>query len=119
MRPAQPRFVILAILLGLTTVSCATQSEKAGFNTFLEQLARDCKPLIIGADNFGQAIVFNGLGADQDHYNNFLSKTQGLYYGGISPELYRNTLTAFIGSGNYNERSFNCIFAHVPKKENP
>jgi hypothetical protein len=108
---------LVTILLVLMGVSCATNSpQNKDFSSFLSQIAQECKPLIIGSDNYTQAIVFNGLGANPDNYNNFLGKTQVLYNGGISPEIYRSSLTAFIGAGTYNDRSFNCIFAHLPKK---
>lgn len=106
---------IVTIFLMLM-VSCATNStQNTDFSSFLSQIAQECKPLIIGSDNYTQAIVFNGLGANPDNYNNFLGKTQVLYNGGISPDIYRSSLTAFIGTGTYNDRSFNCIFAHLPK----
>ena len=79
-----------------------------------QKIAGDCKPLIIGDDNIGEAIVFNGLGANPEHYNTFITKTQALYQGGISGEIYRNSLTTFVGAGTSNDRSFNCIIAHLP-----
>jgi hypothetical protein len=81
----------------------------------LNQIAADCKPLIIGSDNIGQAIVFNGLGARPESYNNFLGQTSALYNGSIPPEVYRSSLTNFLGGGTSNERSFDCIVAHLPK----
>jgi hypothetical protein len=107
-------WIVTAVLM-LTGVSCATNSTgNQDFSAFLSQIARECKPLIIGSDDYSQAIVFNGLGADPDNYNNFLIKTQALYRGGIPPDIYRSSLTAFIGAGTYNDRSFKCIIAHLP-----
>lgn len=113
-----PRAVVwtIAALLGLANVSCASPDEKAAYEAFLNQIARECKPLIIGTENIGQALTFNGVGSDPENYNNFLSKTSSLYYGIMPPDLYRKSLTSFLGSGNYNNRSFECIFAHLPKK---
>ena len=48
----------------------------------------------------GQAILFNGLGAMPDHYNTFIAKTQALYGGGISQQVYRDSLIAFVGEGS-------------------
>ena len=94
---------------------CASNNPQAdAYNAFLERIANECKPLIIGSDNLGQAIVFNGLGASPENYNNFLGKTSALYYGSISPQIYRESLTTFLGSGNYNQHSFDCIVAHLP-----
>jgi hypothetical protein len=112
-RPA-PWMVVALFVLG--SVSCASQSEKAAYETFLNKIAQDCRPLIIGSENIGQALIFNGVGSDPDKYNNFLSKTAGLYYGSVPPQIYRNSLTAFLGSGTYSDRAFECIFAHLPKK---
>jgi hypothetical protein len=104
------------VLLVLAAVSCASGPAKEdGYSAFLQTIAADCKPLIIGNDNFGQAIVFNGLGAPLEDYNNFLGKTSALYNGGISPATYRDSLNAFLGGGSYNDRSFDCIVAHLPK----
>jgi hypothetical protein len=108
---------MVIVVLALTGASCAGyRARQNDFSNFLNQLARECKPLIIGSDDLGQAIVFNGLGAQPENYNNFLNKTQALYAGAIPADIYRDSLTAFIGSGSYNERSFSCIIDHVPKK---
>jgi hypothetical protein len=93
---------------------CATPASGDSFDGFLRRIAAECKPLIIGSDDIGQAIVFNGLGAAPDHYNIFIARTQSLYGGGISPQIYRESLTAFVGGGSYNARSFDCIVARLP-----
>jgi hypothetical protein len=117
MRARQALSRAVVVMLALAGVSCAGSATKqSDFDVFLSRLAQDCKPLIIGSDNFGQAIVFQGLGAQPENWNNFLGKTMALYSGAIPPDIYRDSLTAFIGSGSYNERSFNCIMAHLPKK---
>jgi hypothetical protein len=99
----------------LALAGCAAQQAKEdGYNAFLNRIATECKPLVIGSDDIGQAIVMNGLGAIPENYNNFLGKTSALYNGTISPQLYRESLTTFIGSGTFNQRSFDCIVAHLP-----
>ena len=103
------------VLLALAVLGCATHGNSDGYSAFLLKIAADCKPLIIGGDDIGQAIVFNGLGATAEHYNNFLSKTDAVFHGGLSQQIYRDSLTAFIGTGSYNNRSFDCIEAHLPK----
>ena len=100
----------------LALAACASsQGKEDGYNAFLNRIAAECKPLVIGSDDMGQAIVFNGLGAIPENYNNFLGKTSALYNGTISPQLYRDSLTSFIGSGTSNQRSFDCIVAHLPQ----
>jgi hypothetical protein len=96
-------------------VSCASQAQRAAYDGFLDQIAKECKPLIIGSDNFGLALMAQGTGADPDNYTTFLSQTKALYNGSIPPAVYRNALTAFLGPGSYNDRSFDCIVAHLPK----
>lgn len=102
------------VLCAAAACACASNPGGDGFDAFLQRIAADCKPLIIGSDNMGQAIVFNGLGAIPDNYNNFLTQTKALYAGSIPPQTYRTTLTSFVGAGSYNQRSFDCIQAHLP-----
>ena len=106
---------MVAALLALATASCASNSQESGFNSFLQTIAAECKPLIIGSDNIGQAIVFNGLGAQPENYNNFLGQTKALYNGSIPATAYRNALNSFLGGGSSNNRSYDCIVAHLPK----
>lgn len=105
----------LVVVAGaLVAGGCASAPQQDAYNAFLQKIAAECKPLIIGSDDIGQAIVFNGLGAVPENYNNFLGKTAALYAGSISRDLYRNTLTSSLGGGSYNARSFDCIFTHLP-----
>ena len=104
---------LVAVIAVVASPGCATQGSGDGFSAFLQKIASDCKPLIIGSDDIGQAIVFNGLGAMPEHFNSFLAKTDALYHGGISQQVYRDSLTAFVGTGSYNARSFDCIVAHL------
>ncbi len=107
---------IAASLLAMAAVSCAFDSpQETAYNAFLNKISADCNPLIIGSDNLGQAIVFNGLGATNDNYTTFLRATEALYEGSMSPAVYRKTLTDNLGGGSYNERSYNCIVAHLPE----
>jgi hypothetical protein len=105
---------VSAALCVASLCGCATPASGDGFDAFLRRIAAECKPLIIGNDDVGQAIVFNGLGAAPEHYNTFIAKTQALYGGGISPQIYRESLNAFMGGGSYNARSFECIVARLP-----
>jgi len=116
LRIPQPPRAIAAAMLALAAVSCASNSAKENsFNAFLQTIAAECRPLIIGSENIGQAIVFNGLGARPENYNNFLGQTSALYNGAIPATAYRNSLNNFLGGGSSNDRSFDCIIAHLPK----
>ena len=112
---SHPIASIVASLLALAAVSCASSPQEEAYDAFLNKIAADCEPLIIGSDNVGQAIVFNGLGASIDNYTSFLRATSALYEGSMSPVLYRKSLTHDLGGGTYNERSFDCIVAHLPE----
>src|ERR1700758_3301790 len=117
LRPVSTVTTALRVFLVLCVFSlcgCAAPASGDSFEGFLRRIAAECKPLIIGSDDIGQAIVFNGLGAAPDHYNIFIARTQALYGGGISPQIYRESLTAFVGTGSYNARSFDCIVARLP-----
>jgi hypothetical protein len=104
---------LAAIVLALSACASSSHADD-GYAAFLNRIAAECKPLIIGSDDIGQAIVFNGLGAIPEDYNNFLGKTSALYARAISPQVYRDSLTSFLGGGSYNQRSFDCIVAHLP-----
>lgn len=116
MRMSEPVRATVGIVLLVACTSCATPVERAGYDAFLDKIAEECKPLIIGSDNLGAAISTNGsAGADSDHYHDFLGATKALYYGNVPGVVYRNSLTAQLGGGSYNDRSFDCIVAHLPK----
>ena len=107
---------MVVAVLGLTAVSCAYDpAQRLAYNAFLKKIARDCKPLIIGPENLGEALIYDGVGVDPRNYEYFLDQTQALFSGSISPASYRDSLTAFLGPGTFNDRSFQCIFAHLPK----
>ena len=111
---AQAMRVVVLAMPALLQLGCASTATQSAFQTFLQKIAVECKPLIIGSDDIGQAITFNGLGAVPEHYNNFLGQTSALFGGSISPDTYRASLDAFLGSGSYNRRSFDCIFGQLP-----
>ena len=107
------RAVVLAVPL-LMPLGCASNPAQSGYQAFLQKIAVECRPLIIGADDMGQAIVYNGLGAIPVNYTNFLSMTSALYAGTITPDTYRASLDSFVGTGSNNRRSFDCIIGHLP-----
>ena len=120
MRRFLPIPAIVAGLFSLGCISCASPAQKAGYETFLDNIAEDCKPLIIGSDNIGVALASNGVaGAGPYSYHHFLKQTLALYYGQIPPATYRTFLTAYVGAGTYNDRSFDCIVAHLPSGLSP
>jgi hypothetical protein len=115
---AKQWFLPIAIALcGVAiTASAAAPGPDAGYNAFLQQIAKDCKPLVIGNDDFGQAIVFNGLGAESSHYGIFLDRTKALYNGGMSAKEFHDSYSLGADGGKYSDKAVQCIVAHVPKK---
>jgi len=102
------------VLLAALAVCSSARAANADYNAFLKQIATGCQPLIIGRFNVGQAILHGGIGPNADHYNAFISYTRRLYRGTLTEAAYRNSLTAFIGPGTSNNRSFDCIVSHLP-----
>jgi len=102
------------VLLATLAVCSSAAASNADYNAFLKQIATDCRPLIIGRLNVGQAILRGGIGPNADDYNAFISYTRRLYQGTLSEAGYRTSLTAFIGPGTSNNRSFDCIVSHLP-----
>jgi hypothetical protein len=97
------------LLLVAMTISTLAGASNADYNAFLTLIATNCKSLIIGRDNIGQALLHSGMGVDVDNYHKFLSYTSRLYRGTLSEPEYRRSLTAFLGAGTYNSRSYDCI----------
>lgn len=112
-------FKPLAIAVaGLVVAGACAAADKqdAGYNAFLQKIAADCKPLVVGNDNFGEAIVFNGQGADESNYSVFLSRTKSLYSGGITPKAFKDSYAEGATAGKFSDKAIECIIAHVPKK---
>ena len=110
------RLIALALFGVAITASAAAPGPDAGYNAFLQQIAKECKPLVIGNDDFGQAIVFNGQGAESSHWGIFLDRTKALYSGGLSAKEFRDSYALGADGGKYSDKSIQCIIAHVPKK---
>src|SRR5215472_18613682 len=88
-----------AMVFGVLCIAaCATPAGEDTFDAFLHRVAVQCKPLIIGSDDMGQAILFNGVGAMPERYNTFIAKTQALYGGGISQQVYRDSLVEYVSA---------------------
>jgi hypothetical protein len=116
MRMSEPVRTTARVVLLVACTSCATPAGRGAYDAFLDKIAVECKPLIIGSDNLTVAIsTIGSAGTERDHYHDFLSATKALNYGNIPGAVYRNSLTAQLGRGPYNDQSFDCIVAHLPK----
>jgi hypothetical protein len=110
------RLVAIALVGLAITAYAAGPSPDAGYNAFLQKIAAECKPLVIGTDNFSQAIIFNGEGADPSHYGIFLDRTKALYNGGLSAKEFRDSISLGADGGKFSDKAIECIINHVPKK---
>jgi hypothetical protein len=105
--------VALAMLAALA--GCAPDAVRSyaatGFNGYLDSLKTACPNLQIGASEIGLWLQYNAV---NDNYNYWLDQTSRLYYRRISPDAYRSSVTAQLGDGSYNARSFDCIIRNLP-----
>ena len=51
------RPIAIALFGVAMTASAATPWPDAGYNAFLKKVAAECKPLVIGNDDFGQVVA--------------------------------------------------------------
>ena len=109
-------FAIAAVGAVMLAAGCAPDSLNSrgatGFNAYLNSL-KTCRPLEIGSTDLSNLIGYNNSMMDQN-YQYFVDQTSMLYYNRLSPDQYRQALTAFLGSGWQNDASFNCIFSNLP-----
>jgi len=86
--------------------------QAAGFNAYLREVGQACRPLLIGSADVGEWIRLNAMG--NDDYTYFVDVTSKLYYNRLDAAGYRQAVVGFFGAGSSNERSFDCIFRHLP-----
>jgi hypothetical protein len=110
------RFVAIALAGLASAVFAAPSPQDQAYNAFLQKIAVECKPLVIGNDNFSQAIIFNGQGADPSNYGIFLDRTKALFNGGLSPKDFKNSIALGADGGKFSDKAIECIINHVPKK---
>ena len=113
---AWPRIVLLlaaaATGCSSTTMQSMNTVRDLGFNGYLNTLAANCRPLVIGPYDVGSWLEMRG--STSQNYAYFLSVTSRLYYGTMSRDEYRDGLNSFLGPGSTNAQAFNCIFANLP-----
>jgi hypothetical protein len=108
-------------LLAIAAVGCApdsvTNRQATGFNGYLDTLANDCRPLVIGPYNVGGWLTMRG--SDDPNYNYFFNMTSRLYYGTVSQAEYQEGVGSFLGPGSTNGQAFACIFANLTSQRPP
>ena len=109
-------FAVAAFGAVMFAAGCAPDSVNSrgatGFNAYLSSL-KTCRPLEIGSTDLSVLIGYNDSMLNQN-YQYFVDQTSMLYYNRLSPDQYRQALTAFLGSGWQNDASFNCIIGKLP-----
>jgi hypothetical protein len=117
-RPSPSLAAGLALAFAVAATGCAqdsvTNAQATGYNAFLNTIATNCNPLMLGDANVSEWIQNNG--ANNFNYSYFLDMTSKLYYGNISPAAYREGITGFLGPSSRNEASFACIFRNLPPR---
>ena len=113
---AWPHIVMLLAAAATGCSSTTMQSMNAvrdlGFNGYLNTLATNCRPLVIGPYDVGSWLEMRG--SNSQNYSYFLSVTSRLYYGTMTRDEYRDGLNSFLGPGSTNAQAFTCIFANLP-----
>jgi hypothetical protein len=108
-------WVVIAVILPVMT-ACAPDTVRSvqatGFNAYMKKLGDACRPLQIGDADIGEWIRTDAMG--NDNYAYFVDVTSKLYYNRLSPAGYRQAVVGFFGSGNSNDRAFDCIFRNLP-----
>ena len=118
-RPSPIAAVGLALTLLVAASACAPDSvtnvQATGYNAYLNTIAANCNPLMLGEANVSEWIQQGG--ANNNNYSYFLDMTSRLYNGNISPAAYRDGITGFLGPSTRNEASFACIFRNLPARQ--
>lgn len=108
--------VSVLILLPLLA-SCAPEAfnnrAATGFNGFIDQVSRVCKPVQLGPYQ-----LYNPLmgGVGNNSYDFWLDQSSRLYYRQISPAAYRDSINAFFNGGN--DATIDCILGQLPAAPN-
>jgi hypothetical protein len=110
-----PQSVVLVVVLLLPGLwSCApdavTSRQATGYNAFLDQIARECKPLQVGRYQMSEMIQRNAM---VDDYVYFIDQTSRLYYGTISEAAYRSSINGFFEGGSTGV-AIDCILSKLP-----
>ena len=87
-----------------------TSRQATGYNAFLDQIARECKPLQIGRYQMSEMIQRNAM---VDDYVYFIDQTSRLYYGRIAQAAYRDSINAFFQGGSTGV-AIDCILSKLP-----
>ncbi len=101
--------LVLLSLLAACAPEAMNNRAATGFNGWIDQVSRVCKPVQLGPYQ-----LYNPLmgGVGNNSYNFWLDQSSRLYYGQLSPAAYRESLNAFFNGGN--DATIDCILAQLP-----
>jgi hypothetical protein len=109
----------LLLALGAAATGCAPDAfsnrQATGFNAYLDTIAANCRPLMIGSSDIGEWL-FN-KGSSDPNYSYFLDMTSRLYFGAVSRDAYRAGISGFLGPGSSNAPTFACMFRNLPVQQ--
>ena len=110
--------IAMAALAASMLAGCAPdawQNVKAtGFNGFLNQVAVDCAPLVVGS----QVVTVNYTAPDYalDLYDQWFDATSRLYYLKTTPQAYLNDIYNYFGDAR-TQASAQCLVSKLPPAE--
>jgi hypothetical protein len=110
-RPAALTISALIALAGCAP-DAVTNKYATGFNAFLDAIAVQCKPLMIGSYDMTYRLQRQGIYGDD--FNYFFDATSQLYYQRSTPADYRSAINGFFGAGATTNRGIDCIIANLP-----
>ena len=100
------------VVLGGCAPDSVTNRYATGFNAFLDTIAAQCKPLMIGSYDMTYQLQRKGIYGDD--FNYFFDATSQLYYQRSTPADYRSAINGFFGAGATTDRGIDCIIANLP-----
>ena len=112
------RTMAMAALTAALTAGCAPEAwqnvKATGFDGFLNQVAVDCAPLVVGS----QVITVNYQAPNYaaDLYDQWFDATSRLYYQKTTVQAYLNDIYNYFGDAR-TQASAQCLVSKLPPPE--
>jgi hypothetical protein len=103
-----------AMLLGGCAPDAWQNVKATGFNGFLDQVAVDCAPLVVGS----QVVTANYTAPNYaiDLYDQWFDATSRLYYKKTTEQAYLNDIYNYFGDAR-TQASARCLVSKLPPPE--